>query len=84
MQWEFEYPGNDDTTFVAKVDGVAVDKGQFTGANSSGEKWKAGTWGNLRFGWEVFGSSDIDVEFWLDDLAFGEQPIACPAPTAAP
>ena len=78
MQWEFKYPGNDNTTFVTKVDGVSVDKGEFTGANSQGEKWKAGTWGNLKFGWEVFGSSDVDVEFWLDDLAFGEQIIPCP------
>jgi hypothetical protein len=78
MQWEFKYPGNDNTTFVAKVDGASVEQGEFTGANSKGEKWKAGTWNNLKFGWEVFGSSDIDVEFWLDDLAFGEQVIPCP------
>lgn len=79
MQWEFKYPGNDDTTFVTKVDGVSVDQGEFTGANSKGEKWKAGTWNNLKLGWEIFGNSDIDVEFWIDDLAFGEQVIPCPA-----
>jgi len=79
MQWQFKYPGSDDTTFVTKIDGVSVDQGEFTGANSKGEKWKAGAWNNLKLGWEIFGSSDIDVEFWVDDLAFGEQPIACPA-----
>jgi hypothetical protein len=79
MQWEFKYPGNDNTTFLTKVDGVAVDQGDFTGANSKGEKWKAGTWNNLKIGWEIFGQSDIDVEFWIDDLVFGEQPIPCPA-----
>ena len=79
MQWEFKYPGNDNTTFVTKIDGVSVEQGEFTGANSKGEKWKAGAWENLKLGWEIFGSSDIDVEFWVDDLAFGEQPIACPA-----
>jgi len=78
MQWEFKYPGNDNTTFVTKVDGVSVEQGEFTGANSKGEKWKAGTWNNLKIGWEIFGSSDIDVEFWIDDLAFGEQVIPCP------
>jgi hypothetical protein len=78
LQWQFKYPGSDDTTFVTKVDGVSVDQGEFTGANSKGEKWKAGTWNNLKLGWEIFGSSDIDVELWLDDLAFGEQPIDCP------
>jgi hypothetical protein len=79
MQWEFKYPGNANTTFVTKVDGVSVDQGEFTGANSKGETWKAGTWNNLKLGWEIFGSSDIDVEFWIDDLAFGEQVIPCPA-----
>jgi hypothetical protein len=79
LQWQFKYPGNDNTTFVTKVDGVSVDQGEFTGANSKGEKWKAGTWNNLKLGWEIFGSSDIDVEFWIDDLAIGEQVIACPA-----
>ena len=79
MQWEFKYPGNTNTTFVTKVDGVSVDQGEFTGANSKGEKWVAGTWNNLKLGWEIFGSSDIDVEFWIDDLAFGEQVIPCPA-----
>lgn len=78
FQWQFKYPGNDDTTFVTKVDGVSVDQGEFTGENSKGEKWKAGTWQNLKIGWEIFGNSDIDVEFWVDDLAFGEQPIPCP------
>jgi hypothetical protein len=78
MQWEFNYPGNPNTSFQAKVDGVAVDKGDFTGKNSAGDTWVAGTWSNLKFDWEVFGSSDIDVEFWIDDLAFGEQTIACP------
>jgi hypothetical protein len=77
LQWEFKYPGAGDTTFVTKVDGVAVDQGEFTGANSKGEKWKAGPWSNLALGWEVFGSSDIDVEFWVDDLAFGQQEIPC-------
>jgi hypothetical protein len=79
LQWQFKYAGNDNTTFVTKVDGVSVDQGEFTGANSKGEKWKAGTWNNLKLGWEIFGSSDIDVELWIDDLAIGEQVIACPA-----
>lgn len=79
MQWQFKYPGNVDTTFITKVDGVSVDQGEFTGANSKGEMWKAGTWNNLKLGWEIFGSSEIDVEFWIDDLAFGEQLIPCPS-----
>lgn len=79
VQWEFKAPASGDTTFVTKVDGAAVDQGEFTGANSKGEKWKAGAWNNLKLGWEIFGSSDTDVEFWLDDVAFGEQVIPCPA-----
>ncbi len=80
LQWEFKYAGSGaDTSFLAKVDGVPVDQGQFTGANSKGEKWTAGAWRDLMIGWEIFGSA-VAVEFWIDDLAFGEQAIPCPAP----
>jgi hypothetical protein len=79
LQWEFKYAGpGADTSFLAQVDGVPVDQGQFTGANSKGEKWVAGPWRDLKIGWEIFGSAAA-VEFWIDDLAFGEQAIPCPA-----
>jgi hypothetical protein len=39
--------------------------------------WRGGTWRDLMVGYEVFGSAPI--EFWIDDLAFGEQEIPCPA-----
>lgn len=80
LQWEYDSPS--DATMTAldiKLDGVPVDKGVFTGKSPNGAIWKAGTWQNLKFGFEMFGSSDVDIEFWIDDLAWGEQPIACPA-----
>jgi hypothetical protein len=79
LQWEFKYAGaGADNTFLCQIDGTPVDQGMFTGRNSKGEKWNAGPWSNLKIGWEVFGSS-APPEYWIDDLAFGDQPIPCPA-----
>jgi hypothetical protein len=81
LQWQFKYGGQGmDNTFVAKMDGTVLDKGQFTGADAEGDKWNAGPWKNLQLGWVAYGNSDVDIELWIDDLALGDQPIACPAP----
>lgn len=80
LQWEFKYGGQGvDNTFLAKMDGAALQNGQFTGADSQGKKWDAGPWKTLQIGWTGYGSSDVDIEEWIDDLAFGDMPIACPA-----
>jgi hypothetical protein len=80
LQWEFKYGGQGmDNTFLAKMDGTALQNGQFTGADSQGKKWDAGPWKTLQIGWTGYGSSDVDIEEWIDDLAFGDMPIACPA-----
>ncbi len=80
LQWEFKFvSAGADTSFLAQVDGVPVDQGMFTGANSKGEKWVAGPWKDLAIGWEIFGGTTA-AEFWIDDLAFGDQPIPCPTP----
>ncbi|HEY2901282.1 MAG TPA: hypothetical protein VGL59_11945 [Polyangia bacterium] len=87
LQWRFKDAGAGmDNTYTVKVDGVAVDKGDFTGANSSGEKWPAGPWKNMSFGWTIYNeaTSNVDIEFWVDDLAFGEQEIPCPNLPAMP
>jgi hypothetical protein len=39
-----------------------------------------GAWKNLSVGWESYGGSNVDIEIWIDDLAFGDQVIPCPAP----
>jgi hypothetical protein len=80
VQWEFKYGGaGADNTFVAKMDGKVLDKGQFTGADPTGQKWNGGPWRNVNVGWTTYGSSDVDVEMWVDDIAFGDAEIACPA-----
>jgi hypothetical protein len=80
LQWEFKYGGQGtDNTFVAKMDGTVLDKGMFTGADAEGQKWDAGPWKDLSIGWTGYGNSDVDIEEWIDDLAIGDQPIACPA-----
>ncbi|HEY1532370.1 MAG TPA: hypothetical protein VGF76_00075 [Polyangiaceae bacterium] len=81
LQWEFNYAGaGADNSYAAKTDGVTIDKGAWTGADPSGMKWTAGPWKNLSVGWESYGGSDVDIEIWIDDLAFGDQVIPCPAP----
>ena len=62
LQWEFKYGGTGvDNTFVAKMDGTVLDKGQFTGADSEGKKWDAGPWKNLNIGWTGYGLSLIHI-----------------------
>lgn len=79
LQWQFKYGGQGmDNTFLAKMDGTNLDKGSFTGADAEGDKWNAGPWKQLSVGWTAYGSSDVDIEEWIDDLAIAEQPIPCP------
>jgi hypothetical protein len=79
LQWQFKYGGQGmDNTFLAKMDGTTLDKGSFTGADAEGDKWNAGPWKQLSVGWTAYGSSDVDIEEWIDDLAIAEQPIPCP------
>jgi len=80
LQWEFKYGGTAATSgYVAKMDGTVLDKGQWTGADPSGMTWMVGPYKNLNVGWNTYGSSDVDVELWVDDVAFGDSEIACPA-----
>ena len=78
IQWHFGFdPNGNKTTFLAQVDGMPVDKGMFTGPK--GTDWQASAWKDLAIGWELF-PGGASPEFWVDDLAFGEQPIPCPGP----
>jgi len=80
LQWEFKFvSAGADTSFLTQIDGVPVDQGKFTGANSKGEKWVAGPWRDLNIGFEIFGGA-TPIEFWIDDLAFGDQEIPCSTP----
>ena len=80
LQWQFKYGGAGvDNTFLAAMNGTPLDKGMFTGADAQGQKWNAGAWKNLSIGWTGYGSSDVDIEEWIDELAIGDQPIPCPA-----
>lgn len=81
LQWEFKYGGQGgDNSFLAKLDGAVLDKGQFTGPDPDNEIWAAGVWNHLSLGYTGYGMSDVDIEEWIDDLAIGDAPIACPAP----
>ncbi|HEY0706298.1 MAG TPA: hypothetical protein VGG33_05840, partial [Polyangia bacterium] len=79
LQWQFKYGGpGADNTYTAKVDGKVIDRGSWTGADPTGMKWPAAPWQRMVVGWQPYGSSNVEVDTWIDDLAFGEQEIACP------
>jgi hypothetical protein len=71
MQWHFGPGTGGKSEYHVKMDGAEVNQSPVIG------HWKAGMWKDLMVGWEVFGSAPI--EFWIDDLAFGETAIPCPA-----
>jgi hypothetical protein len=71
MQWHFGQGTGGKSEYHVKMDGAEVNKSPQIG------HWKAGAWKDLAVGFEVFGSAPI--EFWIDDLAFGETEIPCPA-----
>jgi hypothetical protein len=79
LQWQYKYAGaGQPNTFVAKMDGVALMNGMFTGKDADGHEWNAGPWKNVSIGFTSYGSN-VDTDLWVDDIAFGEQEIACPA-----
>jgi hypothetical protein len=79
IQWNWKYGGPGvDTAYTAKVDGKTFDKSSWTGADPSGRKWTAGPWKSFSAGWEGYNPANVDIEMWIDDLAFGEQEIPCP------
>jgi hypothetical protein len=70
IQWNFQ-----DANYIVKVDGAFVKPTPVV------NRWKDGTaWKNLIVGYQVFGGNPPTADYWIDDLAFGEQEIPCPAP----
>jgi hypothetical protein len=79
IQWNWKFAGAGmDTSYTAKVDGKTFDKSSWTGADPTGRKWTAGPWKKFSAGFENYGSTNVDIDMWIDDLAFGEQEIPCP------
>ena len=88
VQWEFK--GGKDGTHVHKMmlNGAVVDNGLTTtmgpancGQAPAGREWKAPMpFTQLKIGYVHYGSSPNPIEMWIDDLAFGEAEIPCPAP----
>jgi hypothetical protein len=79
IQWNWKFAGAGmDTSYTAKVDGKTFDKSSWTGADPTGRKWTAGPWKKFSAGFENYGATNVDIDMWIDDLAFGEQEIPCP------
>jgi hypothetical protein len=69
IQWQFS--GKDGKNLhKMMLNGEVVDKGIT-------ERWKAPTFSQLKVGYRHF-NTNVAVDVWLDDLAFGDQPIPCP------
>jgi hypothetical protein len=69
VQWQFS--GKDGKSLhKMMLNGQVVDKGIKEG-------WRAPTFSQLKVGYRHF-NTNVAVDVWLDDLAFGDQPIACP------
>lgn len=80
LQWQYRFAGaGQDNTFVAKLDGASLENAEFTGEDAEGYTWNAGPWQTLSVGFTSYGGN-IATELWVDDIAFGEAPIACPPP----
>jgi hypothetical protein len=72
VQWTYKGAGSM-TEYHVKMNGMEVDKSPVN------NHWVGGTWTNLLVGFESYGGN-VPIEFWLDDLAFGDQAeIPCPA-----
>jgi hypothetical protein len=69
IQWQFSGKGGKNLHKMM-LNGMVVDKGLT-------EKWRAPTFSQLKVGYRHF-NTNVAVDVWLDDLAFGDQPIACP------
>ena len=81
IQWEFM--GTKDGKHVHKMmlDGMVVDNGIQDGSqgfcvNGGGRDWKAPTFNSMKVGYVAYGGGSSDL--WIDDLAWGDQPIPCP------
>jgi hypothetical protein len=84
IQWEFM--GSKDGKHLHRMllDGQVVDNGVQDGkqgvcaAGGGTHDWTAPTFNTLKVGYVAYGGGSGDI--WIDDLAWGEQPIPCPPP----
>jgi hypothetical protein len=74
LQWEFKH-GADGHLLKMMVDGKVVDKGEVTKNN-----WPGTTWKSMKVGFVTWGSVNMAVDMWLDDLAISDAAIPCPPP----
>jgi hypothetical protein len=75
VQWEFAANINGKSHIQIKFDGQFIDSGM----EAALANWKPPGFKSIFFGWKNFeGGITGDLEYWADDLAFGEKEIPCP------
>jgi hypothetical protein len=78
LQWEFKGTKEGKHLHKMMLNGEVVNNGIQDAAQGFPSKdWKAPTFSQLKVGFRHFGSPN-PVNMWIDDLAFGDQPIPCP------
>jgi hypothetical protein len=83
LQWEFKGAADKSHLLDIKIDGTAVKKCTITKGGLDRSDWPATTWKAMSVGFHTFGGGNA-LDLWIDDLAFGDKDIPCPAAPAAP
>jgi len=82
LQWQFDGTKNEARLWI---DGEPIDD-QTVVRSGTGcvhapktTEWVAPAFDTFQVGWLNYQPSTIAIEMWIDDVAFGEEPIPCPA-----
>jgi hypothetical protein len=83
LEWEFDGVGNElhlwlDGKLVADADVVKMGTQCVTPKPPNG-LWQAPAFANLTLGWAQYQTSNVAIDFWMDDVVVGTKPIGCPA-----
>jgi hypothetical protein len=85
LQWQFNGAssgGGTSNEFRVWLDGQPIEEATVTRfgqgcVDKTTSEWNAPAFQRLFVGWEQYRRSD-PIEMWIDDVAVGEKPIACP------
>ncbi len=81
LEWQFDGPNQ---TMRMWLNGTpvnaltVVEEGQGCLEHDLGDRWVAPEFDAIAIGWEHYQVIDYDVEFYVDDVAFGASRLGCP------
>ncbi len=84
LEWEFDGVGN---ALHLWLDGKLLDDAdviktgtQCVTPKPPNDTWQAPTFANLTLGWAQYQSSNVAIDFWMDDVALATTRVGCPSP----